>query len=494
MAATAPLFDAAALRTLEARGRQAVGGDAFELMRRAGQAAWRHALSQWPQAQRFLVACGPGDNGGDGYVFARLARESGREVQVVSLRAHPPRSALARQACSDYLAAGGHLLAFDGALPAADVVVDALFGIGLSRAPDESTGALVEAINAGDAPVLSLDVPSGIHADSGHAPSTAVRAACTLQFIGEHAGLRTGDARDHAGTLALATLDLPESVWHGVAPTALLLSPDALAARLPPRLRNAHKGDHGHVLCVGGDEGMGGAIALCADAALRTGAGLVSVGTRAAHVAPLLARRPECMAVAIDTRRDLEPLLQRARVVAIGPGLGRGMWGRILFELVAADGHPAVFDADALFHLAAAPRRLAADAVITPHPGEAQRLRGDDGSPLHDRFALARALAARYGCSVVLKGAGTLIAAPDRTLRVIDAGNPGMASGGMGDVLTGVVAALCAQGLPAFDAACFGALLHAHAGDMAARGGERGLLASDLMPCLRAAANPSSRP
>lgn len=495
MSASAPLFDAAALRTLETRGREAVGGDAFELMRRAGQAAWRHALERWPQAQRFTVACGPGNNGGDGYVLARFARESGREVRVLRLATHAPRSDLARQAEAEFRASGGRIAEFDGALPEADLLVDALLGLGLSRAPDAATAGFIDAINAADAPVLALDVPSGIDADSGHAPGAAVRAQATLEFVAAHAGLRTGDALEHAGALSLAELDLPASARQGVAPAAWLLSPGALAARLPPRPRGAHKGHHGHVLCIGGDEGMGGAIALCAEGALRSGAGLVSVATRAARVGALLARRPECMASAIESRRELEPLLARASVVAIGPGLGRGAWGRILFELVAAEAHPAVFDADALFHLAQAPRTLARDAVLTPHPGEAARLLRDDaGTPAHDRFAVARALALRYGCSVVLKGAGTIVAAPGETPRVIDAGNPGMASGGMGDVLTGVVAALRAQGLGAFDAACFGALLHAHAGDLAARDGQRGLIASDLLPCLRIAANPSSVP
>lgn len=495
MDATAPLFDAAALRSMEARGRTAAGGDAFELMRRAGQAAWRHALARWPQAQRFLVACGPGDNGGDGYVFARFARESGREVRVLRLPAHAPRSALAQQASRDYLAAGGLLADFDGALGDADLVVDALFGIGLSRALDADAAALVAAINAHAAPVLALDVPSGIDADTGALHGAAVRADATLEFVAAHAGLRTGDALEHVGAMEVAALDLPADLHEGIAPAAWLLAPPALGAHLPPRARNAHKGRHGHVLCVGGDDGMGGAIALCAQAALRSGAGLVSVATRAAHVGALLARQPECMAAAIESRRELAPLLARAGVVAVGPGLGRGLWGRILFELVAAEALPTVFDADALFHLAAAPRALGAAAVLTPHPGEAARLLGDaSGVPPGDRFAVAAALAARFECSVVLKGAGSIVAAPGQVPRVIAAGNPGMASGGMGDVLTGVVAALRAQGLAAFDAACLGALLHAHAGDLAARDGERGLLASDLLPCLRQAANPSSPP
>lgn len=492
MPATEPLYARDALRALETRGIEQVGGDRFELMRRAGSAAWRELLAAWPQAHRIVVACGPGNNGGDGYVLARHAQASGRDVQVLRLAEHAPRGDLARQACEQYLAAGGRIIEFDGQVVPCDLVVDALFGIGLSRAPGDSAAALIDAINACGAPVLALDVPSGLDADTGHAPGAVVRADATLEFIARHAGLYTGVAADCVGRLSLATLDLAPGLPEPVAPAALLLQPGFLATALPARPRSAHKGHNGHLLCIGGATGMGGAILLCAEAALRCGAGLVSVATQSANVPALLSRRPEAMSLAVDAPGELQPLLSRASVVAIGPGLGRDAWGRALFEAAAGCGKPRVLDADALFHLAPAPHALGDDVVLTPHPGEAARLQGDDGSaPPHDRFALAAELAARYRCNVVLKGAGSIVAAPGEIPRVIAAGNPGMASGGMGDVLTGTIAALRAQGLGAFDAACIGTLLHACAGDMAARdGGERGLLASDLMPCLRRLANP----
>lgn len=488
MPATAPLYDASALRALERNARAASRGDEFEWMRRAGQAAWRSVLEHWPQAVRIVVACGPGNNGGDGYVLARHALESGRDATVVRLAAHAPRSELARRACDDYLAARGRVATFDGTLPVADLVVDAVFGIGLSRAPDAEASALFDAIDASGVPVLALDVPSGVDADSGDVPGRAVRATRTLQFMAAHAGLHTGAALDHVGARSLDALDLPDAAWTGIEPVARLLGADALHGVMPPRRRDTHKGAHGHVLCIGGDAGMGGAIVLSAESALRCGAGLVTVATHAVHMAPLLSRRPECMVVAAGSAASIEDALRRASVLAVGPGLGRGPWGRGLFEAAAHSGKPCVFDADALFHLAAAPCALG-DAVLTPHPGEAARLLRDSGIASADRFAVARALVERHGCVVVLKGAGTIVAAPGRTPRVIDAGNPGMATGGMGDVLTGVVAALRAQGLDAFDAACHGALLHARAGDMAARDGERGLLPSDLFAPLRMLAN-----
>jgi len=494
MPADAALFDVAALRAIEAHAVEA-SGDERELMRRAGQAAWRAVLQHWPQAQRLLVVCGPGNNGGDGYELARHAHESGRQVRVVRLPAHAPRSGPARGACADFEAAGGRIDVFEGGLTAADLIVDALFGIGLARAPDPAATALIEAINRHKVPVLALDVPSGIDADRGSAPGAAVVTTRTLEFILPKAGLRTGVALDHVGVRALATLDVSPSA-HAASACAENVSADTLHRWLRPRARDSHKGTHGRVLCVGGDHGSGGAILLCAQAAARSGAGWTQVATRAAHVTALLARLPEAMGDAVDDGDALSLRLGRADVVAIGPGLGQGEWGRDLLASALAAGKPLVLDADALNLLAAHRQPLRAGAILTPHPGEAARLLDTTtGDVQNDRFHAARALCERHDCVVVLKGAGTIIAAPGRTPRVIGAGNPGMAVAGMGDVLTGVIAALWAQGLPAFDAATCGALLHAAAGDAAAReGGERGLLPTDLMPWLRRLANPASRP
>jgi len=343
--------------------------------------------------------------------------------------------------------------------------------------------------------VLSLDVPSGVDARSGHVPGVAIAADCTLQFIAPHLGLRTGVALDCVGELELARLDLPASAFESIAPAAHAYRADALIGMLPLRRRDSHKGGNGHVLCIGGDHGGGGAILLASDASLRCGAGLVSVATRREHVPASLARQPEAMAHAVEAPVDVERLLERASVVAIGPGLGRDAWGRALFARVIASELPRVFDADALNLLAEAPQQLNVGDVITPHPGEAARLLGIDTHAIQrDRFAAAHALCERYGSQVVLKGAGTVIASPGATPALIAAGNPGMAVGGMGDLLTGCIVALLAQGLPARDAAIAGALLHAAAGDAAAReDGERGLRASDLLPWLRRLANPVRR-
>ena len=490
MSGTWPLYSTHAARALDARATQVLGGDPYLLMQRAGLAAWQYLLLHWPEAQRIVVVCGPGSNGGDGYVMARHAHRAGRRVDVVHLPAHVPGNPVAQRACTDYVAGGGQVTLFDGALPKADVMVDALFGIGLSRAPEQQVRALIDAVNAQAAPVLALDVPSGVDANKGCAPGVAVLATRTLQFIARHAGLYTGDALEYTGELALEELDVPVRAFDDVPPDASLLGQDALARWLLPRRRNTHKGESGHVLCIGGDDGSGGAIALCAEAALRTGAGLVSVATRPAHVAALLARRPEAMVRAVESTDDLVPLLERARVIALGPGMGQGEWGQALFQHALRSGKPRVMDADALNLLATSPQVLE-DTILTPHPGEAARLLDCTTDDVQrDRFAAAQAIAQRHACVVVLKGAGTIVAAPDETPRVIDAGNPGMAVGGMGDVLTGVIAALRAQGLSAFDAASSGALLHALAGDAAAWDGQRGLLPSDLFAHLRRLANP----
>lgn len=493
MSATVTLHDTAALRRIEAQATTLLGGDAFELMRRAGRAAWHCALRNWPQAQRIVVVCGPGNNGGDGYVLARHALEAGRNVRVVHLAEHTPRTELARRARDDYRSIGGRSEAFIDVLPPADLLVDGVFGIGFDRVPEPAVRALIEAINVHPAPRLALDVPSGVDADRGTAPGAAVRATRTLEFIAAKTGLRTGPALDLTGKLELAELQLPPETRVGVVSQAIGLTPENLRPALRPRRRDVHKGSFGRVFCLGGDHGSGGAILLCAEAALRTGAGLVEVATRETHIAALLARRPEAMVRAVERGDDLVTPLQHADVVAIGPGLGQELWGRVLLKATLAAGKSMVIDADALNLFAAHEQQTTlVDAILTPHPGEAARLLGITTQAVQsDRFAAAQALVERFNAVVVLKGAGTIIAAPAQTPRVIGVGNPGMAVGGMGDLLTGIIAALRAQGMSAFDAACYGTLLHATAGDAAAKeGGERGLLPSDLLPHLRRLANP----
>ena len=264
----------------------------------------------------------------------------------------------------------------------------------------------------------------------------------------------------------------------------LVLTRDTLAS-LPARPANAHKGQFGHVLVVGGDRGTGGAVLLSAQAALRCGAGLVSLASRIEHVAAALARLPEVMSLGVHSANQLMAPIERASVLVVGPGLGQAAWGRSLLSAVASSRLPQVWDADALNLLAVAPMPLPAGSIITPHPGEAARLLGVSTEAVQaDRPGAARKLARKYDAVCVLKGAGSLVADPHGRLAICKRGHPAMAGAGLGDVLSGVLGALLAQDMPVWDAACLGVWLHACAGERLGDQG-RGLAAHDLVPSIR---------
>lgn len=480
----AALYTTAQVRAFDAAAI-AGGIPGIALMERAAGAALTELRQRWPQARALGIVCGPGNNGGDGFMLAALARAAGLRAQVIAVSGHAGGdAALARER---WIREGGTLLPVEAALPAADVYVDGLFGSGLNRAPTGAAARLIEALNAQARPVLALDVPSGLDADTGAAFDPCVHATVTTSFIGWKRGLFTGQGPEQCGERVLATLDVAAAVYATPAgAVATLLAPRAL----PARARDGHKGRYGHVLAVGGDLGAGGAVRMCGEAAARVGAGLVSIATREANVGAILAARPELMPHGVHVPRNLEPLLARANVLALGPGLGQDDWGRGLWSAALDAGKPTVLDADGLNLLAREPRALPVPVVLTPHPGEAARLLGVATAAVQaDRYAAVRALAEKFRAVVVLKGAGSLVADAQGQVAVCPFGNPGMASGGMGDVLTGVIAGLLAQGLPAWDAACSGVTVHARAGDLAARAGERGLLATDLFPYLRALVN-----
>lgn len=499
-----PLYGEASVRELDRRAIEVLAGDGYALMTRAAVSVYRRLRARWPEAKRVLVLCGRGHNGGDGYVVARLAQADGLEVRVIRAVDEPPTADDGVRAATECSAAGVEIATFDGRLPPAEVIVDAIFGIGLARPPQGAYASLIEAANASGLPILAVDMPSGLHADTGEAYRPTIRADLTVTLVARKTGLYTGDAPAHTGALVLEALgvDTGDARYRDVAAEAALIGDALLHARLPPRRATAHKGEHGHVLVVGGDRGYGGAARLAAEAAARAGAGLVSVATRAEHVGALLASVPEAMVRAVDAAGDLARMIERAGVLAIGPGLGREAWGRALW-LQALDAGVRgaanlVLDADALNLLADAPRQLGADTIVTPHPGEAARLLGVDAKSVQaDRYAAARELARRYRCVVVLKGAGTIVARSrgERCeLAVCAAANPALATGGTGDVLTGIVAALRAQGCDAWDAACLGVVVHARAGAIAAGGRTRGVLASDLAAALVEAVNPVAAP
>lgn len=488
-----PLYFAEQSRALDRIAIERHGIAGYTLMQRAGQAAFELLRSRWPRVQRIAVVCGPGNNGGDGYVIARLAREAGMEAMVLALGDRARLQGDALQAREALEASGVRVAPFGPErLADADVIVDALFGTGLERTVRDTWREAIDTINTTAAvPVLAVDIPSGLHADSGRVLGVAVRAQATITFIGLKAGLFTGHGRDYCGEIVFADLGVPAEIYAGVTLAARRITPGVLADLLPRRARSAHKGALGHVAVIGGDEGMPGAARLAGAAAYRAGAGLVTVLTHPAHAAQINSGCPELLVQAVSDARALRAAVQRADVLAIGPGLGQAPWGRELLAAALESSLPKVVDADALNLLAVEPLKRD-DWVLTPHPGEAARLLGITTAQVQDqRFDALQALVQRLGGVCVLKGSGTLIGhSGEAQAWLCDAGNPGMASGGMGDILTGVVAALMGQGLTAPDAARLGVWVHAVAGDDAARqGGEIGLMASDLMLFVRSRLN-----
>lgn len=482
------LYSAGETRALDRYAIETGGIPGPILMARAAAAAWEALLARWPDPARVQVLCGTGNNGGDGYLLADIAHKRGYPVTVWQLGDSGRIGGDALRAREQALASGVPVAPYSaGCLASEGVLVDGLLGTGLGGEVRPAQRAAIEAINGSGLPVLALDIPSGLCADTGRVLGVAVRASATITFIVAKRGLYTAAGPGCRGELELAGLALPPAFLRHRPPGVRRLELDGLLAQFAPRPPDTHKGHCGRVLVVGGDLGMGGATLLAAEAALRCGAGLVTAATRDAHVPALLARRPEVMARGVRGGQDLAPLVAASDVLALGPGLGQGSWSEQLFQTACRDAPGAlVLDADALNLLARHGGPSPRDKwVLTPHPGEAARLLETDTATVQaDRFAAARALQARYGGVVVLKGNGTLVCGED-SLLLSDYGNPGMASGGMGDVLSGVIAGLLAQGLAPLDAAALGVCLHGAAADRAAVAGQRGLLAADLMAPMR---------
>ena len=444
------------LRTLEARYADAVP----PLMERAGLAAAELALRLLKNRRaRVLVLAGPGNNGGDAIVMASALRQQGIDVVVDSV----------------------------GTVPMGDygLVVDGLFGIGLGRPISGPYADLIARINAFMGPVLALDIPSGLDGDTGRVMGVAVRATHTISFIGGKPGLYTLDGPDHCGEVSVADLGLRLDKFSGA-----LLAIDDFRGYLKPRLRNSHKGSSGSLAIIGGAAGMTGAALLAARAGLQLGAGRVFVGLlQPLAVDPL---QPELML------RTADNALAHATVAVVGPGMGASDAALEIIRRAATADFPLLLDADALNLLAAHPvlsaliARRAAPTLLTPHPAEAARLLTTTTEAVQaDRVGTALKLAQRFKAHVALKGCGTVIAHPDGDWRINANGNPGLASGGTGDVLSGFIGALLAQGWPADAALCGAVHLHgAAAGTLVANGaGPVGIAAGELIPVARTLLN-----
>lgn len=462
------------------------------LMQRAGAAAARWA-AELAVDRNFpvLVLAGPGNNGGDAIEVARSLCERFFDVRVVFAGDPNRLPGDARAAHQRFIEAGGTGL---DAIPEIDrwgLIIDGIFGIGLTRAPEGRYAEWIAAANALAArhrcPLLALDCPSGLDADTGRIPGKAIAASHTMTFIATKPGLHTADGPDHCGELRVDTLALaPESI---VPPDGRLITPALFASHLKPRRRNSHKGNYGNAGILGGAHSMLGAVFLAGRAALKLGAGRVYIGLLDPQSPPLDPVQPELM-----LRKPEGVLDAGLTALACGPGLGNSLQAIELMEKMLALDLPLVLDADAL-NLIAAEGNLqaslagrAAPALLTPHPAEAARLLDADVAAIQaDRIAAALEIAARNRCHVALKGCGTVVAAADGRWWINTTGNPGMASAGMGDVLTGIAVALLAQGWEAESALLAAVHLHGIAGDIAvARGtGPIGLVASELIDPAR---------
>jgi len=479
------LYKTAAIKQIE-QAALSQGITESQLMERAGEAALQHLRTVWPAARRLTVFCGGGNNGGDGFVLARLAKQANLDVKVIVLGSDAKQSLTAQHMQQTCQQTGVNMVAFDAAAQFndTDVVVDAMLGTGLARPLKGKLHDAVLLINRLQLPVLALDVPTGINADTGDMMGVAVNAQQTLTFIALKAGLVTGAALDYIGNLSLATLGV---TWDVHKPAPVANSYNAVADILPKRARNSHKGMFGHVVIVGGNHGMAGAPRMTAAAALRAGAGRVTLLTRPEYAPMANIALPELMCAGVNTVADMPESIDSATVWAIGPGLGHDRWAINLLRYVLRQQTPIIVDADALRWLAAHQSKQD-NWILTPHPGEAAALLGVETRDIQkDRLKAAIALQRQYGGVAVLKGAGTIITAEKELPAVcVNTGNAGMASAGMGDSLAGIIAALVAQHLPLYGAATSGVWLHARAGDLAAAtAGERGLLASDLLPYVQ---------
>lgn len=477
------LYSTEQVRGLEA-ALIAQGLSGYRLMQRAASACFAALREQWPEASVITVLAGHGNNAGDGYLIATKALQAGFNVKLVYARAPNTLKGDAAVAVTAAIAAGVPCVPWQGAAQLSGIVVDALLGIGCVGEVREPYLSIIEALNQSALPVLAVDVPSGLCANTGQVNGVAVIADLTMTLVASKVGLAMPEAAAYTGEVGLASLREDSERALKTEPCVLRLS-EADLPLIKPRTRTTHKGQCGHVLVVAGDRGTGGAGLLSAEMALRAGAGLVSLATRAEHTSAALVRVPEVMSQAVASANQLLELMTRASVLVVGPGLGQNAWGRSLLSAAATGAQAQVWDADALNLLAEGVIGLPAHAVLTPHPGEAARLLGCSSAQVQaDRVAALKALVTKYQVCVVLKGAGTLIGAPDMPVVLCDRGHPVMAGAGLGDVLSGLLGALLAQGLSPYQAAKLGVWLHACAGELLAEQG-RGLAAHDLIAPIR---------
>jgi len=478
-----PVFSRQQIQDLESIAIEQHGFKSYDLMQRAGKAAFIFVQKHYPDAKRILVIAGGGNNAGDGYILARFLHNTSIECYTMPVVPITKLRGDAMRAQNDYAVLDGKDMDPSEVLPECDLIVDALFGTGLTRPVENEFAEIINAINRTPTPVLSLDIPSGLSAETGNPMGPTVHANRTLTFIGLKSGLISGESRDYTGSVDVDSLDLPVAIIDASDKLGMSLSAAMPKQLLTPRKQSGYKNMYGHVLVIGGNIGYPNAARLAGEAAARTGAGLVSVATHPDNVAAVAAGCASLMVKGIHEPRDLADLMNKADVILIGPGLGQDKWAQKIFARTIETKKPLVVDADALRLLSDNPSKC--DYwVLTPHPGEAAKLLACNTEEIQlNRVSSALAIQEQYSGITVLKGSGT-VTCHDQQINFCTSGNVSLATGGSGDVLGGIISSLIAQGLSLIDAANCGTMLHGLAAELVSKHGTRGMLPEDLFPAI----------
>lgn len=484
------IFTSAQVRAIEKAYASEHNGHCYDLMERAGGALVENLLANCATPSEVWIFCGRGNNGGDGYVAGALLLGRGVKVRLFAV-GEPHEHTEAATAKEFFISRGGRI---ETLLPSRDegrptAVIDALLGTGISSSPRAPVSEWIAFINKLGSKVFAVDVPSGVNADTGTAPGDCVSADFTVCMLALKPGLFTSDAVDYTGTILFDPLGVDVERYAALSSESRSMGRAGyadIAGQLPVRTRSCNKGDNGKVLIIAGSRGMGGAAVMAGIGALRGGAGLVKIATDPANVPALNSVHPELMTVDFNDQSAVDKALDWCDVAAIGPGLGQSPLAERLLEQVRASERDCILDADALNLLAKSGDDYQDNRILTPHPGEAARLAGQSIEEIEkNRFESAQYLQERYGGIVLLKGAGTVIC-DKRRLTLISDGSPALATGGAGDLLTGLIAALAAGELSLRQAAVIGACLHAKAGELAASEfGPVGTVPTDLENYLR---------
>jgi len=488
------IYDPSTVAEVDNRAIHEFSMPGIELMEKAAAYAFQCSQECFPNIDSIQIFCGSGNNAGDAYLFGCYAIDHGITTSVIYLSNPKTLKGDAYSAYQRYKAKEGKLIQWHENINInSDLIIDGIFGIGINRPVKGIFLKAIESINQDSTPVLSLDIPSGLSGENGKIMGSSVRADLTITFVGKKIGLYINDGPKVNKRIKYSNLDIPEVCFEKARPILEEINESHISQILRQRKKDSHKGNFGHVLVVGGNHGMGGAVRITAEAALRTGAGLVSVITTSENAQTILKIRPEIMTHALESdHKNLPHIIDNVDVIAIGPGLGQDQWAMGLYDAVLESNKPLILDADALNILAKNPQQKE-DWVLTPHPGEAARLLACSNSEIQsDRLKSLKNLCDGFGGVVLLKGQNTLIGRKAAIPHMISAGNPGMSTAGMGDLLTGIISGLYAQfrdqDLQLLTSVS--ALIHSTAGDRAARSGERGIVATDLFVELKDLLNP----